>query len=526
MKAAVCLLLLVAVVARAQNGGGGGELHYEQAAYSDNAAADAQALDQMPFDADNTEADSEVPMQEQEQEQYDQESSGETEESDEADVASLAEVDSGSAESGPLDFLKHPKQTLSAMAHKVSDGIKGLKKMVKLRRTRPAPTPQPVPNPPRVTPVRRPPRRSRPATKRRPTRRPSTITPVSIGRPAPRVTPRPKPRGGGGVRPRPRSSPTLSRPIIAAGMPTPQQLRKFGGRPRPTVRRPNTGGRRPSPAIRSRPRPRPVYRPRPRGRGRPVRGFPSAPPAAGGSVDGLWHSERHDFGPKNADRDPEMAKLNLALEAVKEDILSTNKQINDERRWVIAVSKIITSYNTKMKRVESHIVTLRKEMKMLYKKKKQIENLKLQRLLEAKLKEARDELATLTNSLKHVATKQSELNKSGADLRMTIAGIQAQLAKLRGQQMMKKCKRGFKYSKKAKKCVNRCKKGQKWKGKGKKGRCVPKKRERKEGPRQTKRRSQTQEILTEHPLRTAQCLVGVYYCITNIVLPNSALNLP
>jgi len=176
-----------------------------------------------------------------------------------------------------------------------------------------------------------------------------------------------------------------------------------------------------------------------------------------------------------------MAKLNLALEAVKEDILSTNKQINDERRWVIAVSKIITSYNTKMKRVEAHIVTLRKEMKQLYKKKKQIENLKLQRALEAKLKEARDELVTLTNSLKHVASKQSELNKSGADLRQTIAGIQAQLAKLRGQQLMKKCKkRGFKFDKKAKKCVRRCKKGMKWKpvkgprGKKGKGRCVPK----------------------------------------------------
>jgi len=176
-----------------------------------------------------------------------------------------------------------------------------------------------------------------------------------------------------------------------------------------------------------------------------------------------------------------LAKLNLALEAVKEDILSTNKQINDERRWVIAVSKIITSYNTKMKRVETHIVVLRKEMKQLYKKKKQIENLKLQRALEAKLKEARDELATLTKSLKHVASKQSELNKSGADLRQTIAGIQAQLAKLRGQQMMKKCKKGLKFSKKAKKCVPRCKKGMKWKpakgrgGKKGKGRCVPKK---------------------------------------------------
>ncbi len=46
--------------------------------------------------------------------------------------------------------------------------------------------------------------------------------------------------------------------------------------------------------------------------------------------------------------DPEMAKLDLALAAVKEDILSTNKQITDERKWVIAVAKIIASYNDKV----------------------------------------------------------------------------------------------------------------------------------------------------------------------------------
>jgi hypothetical protein len=136
-----------------------------------------------------------------------------------------------------------------------------------------------------------------------------------------------------------------------------------------------------------------------------------------------------------------------------------------------------------MARVEQHIIALRKEMKALYRKKKQIENLKLQKALEAKLKEAKAELVTLTNSLKHVAKKQGELNKSGRDLRQTIAGIQGQLAKLRGQQMLKKCKRGTKYSRKvrthpprspspprahcvfclvaqAKKCVSICKAGQ------------------------------------------------------------------
>jgi predicted nucleic acid-binding Zn-ribbon protein len=174
-----------------------------------------------------------------------------------------------------------------------------------------------------------------------------------------------------------------------------------------------------------------------------------------------FHPERIEAA-TNKFEDPEMAKLNLALEAVKEDILSTNKQITDERKWVIAVAKIIASYNDKMKRVEAHIIALRKEMKALYRKKKQIENLKLQKALEAKLKEARDELATLTHSLKHVAVKQGELNRSGADLRQTIAGIQAQLAKLRGQQLRtprpaprKRCAKGKRYSKKAKKCVVR-----------------------------------------------------------------------
>ncbi len=93
---------------------------------------------------------------------------------------------------------------------------------------------------------------------------------------------------------------------------------------------------------------RPAPRPRPAGRKpqrRPIR-VPRAPPAARGPVDDLFHSER--IIPEGSEnRDPEMAKLNLALEAVKEDILSTNKQINDERRWVIAVGKIIKSYNTK-----------------------------------------------------------------------------------------------------------------------------------------------------------------------------------
>jgi len=191
---------------------------------------------------------------------------------------------------------------------------------------------------------------------------------------------------------------------------------------------------------------------------------PPPPPTAD---DRIWHSERWVDKEHDPNQDPEMAKLNLALDAVKQDILATNKQINDERRWSIAVHKIVTSYKGKLARVDAHIIALRKEMKALYRKKKQIENLKLQRALETKLKEARAELSILTSSLKHVAVKQGQLNRSGADLRATIAGIQGQLAKLRGQSLFrkKKCGKGKRYSKKHRKCVKR----RKGKGKGKHG---------------------------------------------------------
>jgi predicted nucleic acid-binding Zn-ribbon protein len=132
-------------------------------------------------------------------------------------------------------------------------------------------------------------------------------------------------------------------------------------------------------------------------------------------------------------QDPEMVKLNQALEAVKEDIIANGKQIADERKWVAAVLKITQDYEMKVKRVQDHILELRKTMKTLYEKKKQIENLKLQRALEAKLKMANEELITLQNSLKHVQAKHEELDKSHMDLRSTIASIEAQLAKLKGE---------------------------------------------------------------------------------------------
>jgi len=130
--------------------------------------------------------------------------------------------------------------------------------------------------------------------------------------------------------------------------------------------------------------------------------------------------------------DPEMIKLKQAQEAVKEDIMGNAKQIGDERKWVEAVRKIIAAYNDKVGRVQDHITALRREQRKLFFKKKQIDNLMLQRRLEAKLKDANDEMTTLKNTLDRVQQKSHELTESHESLQTTIIKLEKQLGKLRG----------------------------------------------------------------------------------------------
>jgi len=132
------------------------------------------------------------------------------------------------------------------------------------------------------------------------------------------------------------------------------------------------------------------------------------------------------------EEDPEMSKLSAALEAVKEDIVGNSKQIGDEKKWVSAVKAITDSYDDKTKRVNEHITVLRKEQKKLFDKKKQIENLKLQKRLQSKLTLASDELTTLQSSLEHVQEKSHELTQEHSSLETTIKKIEAQLTKLKG----------------------------------------------------------------------------------------------
>jgi len=126
-------------------------------------------------------------------------------------------------------------------------------------------------------------------------------------------------------------------------------------------------------------------------------------------------------------------KLDVALAAIKQDIMVRNRQLEEEKKWTTEVRRVIEQYNKKVKRVDADMIKTRAQVKDLFKKKKQIENLKIQKKLEAKLKDATSDLATLQQALHHVKSKASEFDKTKVEIKKTIYSIHTQLAKLKGE---------------------------------------------------------------------------------------------
>jgi hypothetical protein len=151
-------------------------------------------------------------------------------------------------------------------------------------------------------------------------------------------------------------------------------------------------------------------------------------PGMNGDIEGLPPAE-----PYNQDPDKPKGKLELALDAVKEDIIAKSKQIADESRWVASVHRITETYRMKSSRVATNIDNLRRNGRDLFKRKKQIENLKLQQEIETKLGDAHDDLTTLLNALHHVDDKRKDISQSKGSIQSTIKALESQLMELRGE---------------------------------------------------------------------------------------------
>jgi len=131
----------------------------------------------------------------------------------------------------------------------------------------------------------------------------------------------------------------------------------------------------------------------------------------------------------DSNKDQELAD---ALQNVKDQIVYKANEIKREKRWVREVTKIIEAYIKKSRRVNANIRNLQNEVKVLFRKKKQIENMIVQRKLEKKLKIANSDLGTIRSAIKSVKEKETAFKKSKTDIKQTIGAMEAELNKLRG----------------------------------------------------------------------------------------------
>lgn len=131
----------------------------------------------------------------------------------------------------------------------------------------------------------------------------------------------------------------------------------------------------------------------------------------------------------DGNKDQELAE---ALQTVKDQIVAKANEIKAEKKWVREVTKIIEAYVKKTRRVNANIRQLQKDVKVLFRKKKQIENMIVQRKLEKKLKVAVADMNTINLALKNVKIKENAFTKSKNSIKATIGAMETALKKLRG----------------------------------------------------------------------------------------------
>jgi len=142
-------------------------------------------------------------------------------------------------------------------------------------------------------------------------------------------------------------------------------------------------------------------------------------------------------------------KLDAALQALGEDIIAKSKQIKNEETWVTEVKKIVTLYTKKLTHVVNNVKNLRGEVRKLYIKKRQIQNLKIQTALSARMKEAEADLKNLDSKLSLVKSRANDFARTRGGITKTINMLKSKLNELKGVPKAKKATKKAKKSKKA-----------------------------------------------------------------------------
>lgn len=133
--------------------------------------------------------------------------------------------------------------------------------------------------------------------------------------------------------------------------------------------------------------------------------------------------------PEPCDKDP----LDVPLEDIKQQIIQASKKVKEEQKWVGQVQDVMTKYQQKVDNVKKDMDEIRQNIKTLLIKKRQIQNLKLQKQLQVKLDDANADMSTLETALNHVQTKQDNFVATKEHLQDTIDGLNKALLTLKGE---------------------------------------------------------------------------------------------
>jgi len=136
-------------------------------------------------------------------------------------------------------------------------------------------------------------------------------------------------------------------------------------------------------------------------------------------------------------------KLDIALGAVKEEIMVRAKELHLEKDWSHKVTNLIDEYQQKLGKVNGNIISLRAQTKALLRKKKQIQNVQVQNKLRYKLKLAQADLNRLQKQMEHIAGKENEFSDTEKQLKGTMNALKNSLLKLRGQETQKLAAEGI-----------------------------------------------------------------------------------
>lgn len=135
-------------------------------------------------------------------------------------------------------------------------------------------------------------------------------------------------------------------------------------------------------------------------------------------------------GEEPGDHSPK-AVFKKKMEVIHKSLLTNNRNIAQEAKWIDQVDAIMKQYKLKTKKVKEHISDERKAIKELLRQRRIVLNEKKQKELELKLKMASTELSALTAALTQVQKKEKELGAGKTTLGSKIKLLADDLKKLR-----------------------------------------------------------------------------------------------